>query len=499
MATHWNKRHDAQRPGAAQHAENPASKAPRRLAHRAFAVVASLTLSVGVAVSGGFTPAWAAPTPGSSATASPTPSKSASTAPGASAPAATNSTSAGDDVRQREYWINDYKFPELWNQSTGRGVTVAVIDTGVDGTHPDLEGNVLKGHDASGVGSSDGWTGLGTEPMHGTEVASLIAGHGHNTAGVAPIAGQPGKPAGIIGVAPEAKILPVSLSMGTGGGKSIDEQLPEAVRYAVDNGAQIINLSIGSNKASWPRSWDDAFKYAEEKGVLVVASAGNRGSGITQVGAPATIPGVLTVGSVDSSRRESWSSSSQGISIAVAAPGVNMIAAAPNNKYMLWSGSSASAPLVSGLAALIKARYPELSAAQIIQRIITSADDAGPAGRDPLYGFGIINPTAALAESTSSNAAENPLGSISNWIAIHRKQEVSAPEPTSSEPVHEDGENIPQAKVPEPSVPPEDSGVVPPLIVGGLALWLLAITSFTVHRLHKMHRHVRRPHVRDEN
>ena len=92
-----------------------------------------------------------------------------------------------------------------------------------------------------------------------------------------------------------------------------------------------------------------------------------------------------------------------------------------------------------------------------------------------------------------------PLGSISNWIAIHRKQEVSAPEPTSSEPVHEDGENIPQAKVPEPSVPPEDSGVIPPLIVGGLALWLLAITSFTVHRLHKMHRHVRRPHVRDEN
>ena len=233
--------------------------------------------------------------------------------------------------------------------------------------------------------------------------------------------------------------------------------------------------------------------------MLVVASAGNRGSGITQVGAPATIPGVLTVGSVDSSRRESWSSSSQGISIAVAAPGVNMIAAAPNNKYMLWSGSSASAPLVSGLAALIKAKYPELSAAQIIQRIITSADDAGPAGRDPLYGFGIINPTAALAQSTSSNAAENPLGSISNWIAIHRKQEVSAPEPTSSEPVHEDGENIPQAKVPEPSVPAEDSGVVPPLIVGGLALWLLAITSFTVHRLHKMHRHVRRPHVRDEN
>ena len=132
--------------------------------------------------------------------------------------------------------------------------------------------------------------------MHGTEVASLIAGHGHDTQGYSAIAGQPGKPTGMIGVAPDAKILPISLNMGTTGGKSIDEQIPAAVRYAVDHGAQIINMSIGSNKTSWPQSWDDAFAYAEQKGVLIVAAAGNRGSGLTQVGAPATIPGVLTVG-----------------------------------------------------------------------------------------------------------------------------------------------------------------------------------------------------------
>ena len=80
---------------------------------------------------------------------------------------------------------------------------------------------------------------------------------------------------------------------------------PAAVRYAVDHGAQIINMSIGSNKTSWPQSWDEAFAYAEQKGVLIVAAAGNRGSGLTQVGAPATIPGVLTVGGIDRNKQVS--------------------------------------------------------------------------------------------------------------------------------------------------------------------------------------------------
>lgn len=119
--------------------------------------------------------------------------------------------------------------------------------------------------------------------------------------------------------------------MGTTGGKSIDEQIPAAVRYAVDHGAQIINMSIGSNKTSWPQSWDDAFAYAEQKGVLIVAAAGNRGSGLTQVGAPATLPGVLTLGGVDRKKQVSEGSSTQGISIAVVAPSTDMIAAAPGN------------------------------------------------------------------------------------------------------------------------------------------------------------------------
>ena len=398
-----------------------------------------------------------------------------------------------DDVRQHEYWLTDYRIVDAWKQSTGSGVTVAVIDTGVDGTHPDLVDNVLEGYDASGEGSPNGWQGLGVEPMHGTEVASLIAGHGHNVSGIPKIAGQPGKPAGVIGVAPDAKILPISLNMVSNAEKSIDEQIPAAVRYAVDHGAQVINLSIGSNKTTWPKSWDDAFAYAEEKGVVVVASAGNRGSGITQVGAPATIPGVLTVGGVDRQREASKGSSTQGISIGVTAPSNDMIAAAPGNKYMIWSGSSASAPLVSGLAALIKSKYPNLSAAQIIQRITESADDTGAAGRDPVYGFGIINPLMALDPSTPQDATENPLGSLKAWIAVHRRQEVPAPTPAdaSATPVHEEGETIVKAKIPEPSRPVEDRGFLPFIIVGALFVILGLLTVRSVRRLHRLQVNVR--------
>ena len=329
--------------------------------------------------------------------------------------------------------------------------------------------------------------------MHGTEVASLIAGHGHNVSGIPKITGQPGKPAGVIGVAPDAKILPISLNMVSNAEKSIDEQIPAAVRYAVDHGAQVINLSIGSNKTTWPKSWDDAFAYAEEKGVVVVASAGNRGSGITQVGAPATIPGVLTVGGVDRQREASKGSSTQGISIGVTAPSNDMIAAAPGNKYMIWSGSSASAPLVSGLAALIKSKYPNLSAAQIIQRITESADDTGAAGRDPVYGFGIINPLMALDPSTPQDATENPLGSLKAWIAVHRRQEVPAPTPAdaSATPVHEEGETIVKAKIPEPSRPVEDRGFLPFIIVGALFVILGLLTVRSVRRLHRLHVNVR--------
>lgn len=451
-------------------------------------------------------------------TASPSPSASPSASASAS-PSPSIPAPKGDSIRARQYWLTQYGFDELWEEATGKGVTVAVIDTGVDARHQDLAGRVLAGYDASlgGAGgtaspvpsasasaasssaspsssasasasSSDrakGWEGLGLEPEHGTLVASLIAGAGHQDSSTPSNRGEPGGPAGIMGIAPEAKILPISLELGSASPKtrSVDEQIPEAVRYAVDQGAHIINLSVGSDKTSWPQSWDSAFAYAEEKGVIIVASAGNRGAGLTQVGAPATMPGVLTVGGVDQNRKDSWSDSSQGISIAVSAPSQAMIGAIPGNRYATWSGTSAAAPIVSGLAALIKEKYPDLTGNQIIQRIISSADDAGADGRDPLYGYGIINPAAALDPKTPDDTSSNPLGSMQEWIRVHRKNTTS-PSPSSSEtPIHQEGEELETIAAPTPVRPAADSGILPPLILAGLALWVGIITLGSIGQL----------------
>src|SRR5699024_11576530 len=133
----------------------------------------------------------------------------------------------------------------------------------------------------------------------------------------------------------------------------VEEQIPRAVRWAVENGAKVINMSLGSTSPAWPESWDSAFKYAEDHDVVVVAAAGNRSGGMSQVGAPATIPGVLTVAGVDESGKASKDSSTEGISIGVAAPAEPLVGGMPGGDYARWSGTSGAAPIVSGVVALI--------------------------------------------------------------------------------------------------------------------------------------------------
>ena len=123
----------------------------------------------------------------------------------------------------------------------------------------------------------------------------------------------------MIGSAPQASLLSLSVGFGDDTDGS-DQQIAEAVRWAVDNGADVINMSLTRNTLDWPESWDDAFLYAMEHDVVVVAAAGNRGSGTIEVGAPATMPGVLTVAGVDENGAASFDASTQGITIGVAAP-----------------------------------------------------------------------------------------------------------------------------------------------------------------------------------
>ncbi|TFC05937.1 peptidase S8 [Cryobacterium adonitolivorans] len=371
-----------------------------------------------------------------------------------------------DQVRDLEYWLNDYGFSQAWNTTKGAGVTVAVIDTGVDGSITELSGAVVGGTDVSGVGSSNGQTPVGAENEHGTLVASLLAGRGTPTGG------------GLIGVAPEASILAVSVAFGTSDAVlSNDDQIAEGIRWAVDNGADVINMSLTRNTLDWPTSWDDSFMYAFENDVVVVAAAGNRGSGTAEVGAPATIPGVLTVAGVDQSKEASFDASSQGITIAVAAPSEKLVGVAPGGGYMEWYGTSAAAPIVSGLVALVRSAYPKLDAAEVINRVIETANPNGHTVPSPIYGNGLIDAAAAVSAFVPKSTAATPAELLQEWITLHRRADAEPITPTTS--------NTPVPVVPDadPPLPEQNSaaGWLPsPLTLTYVSVPLAVLVGFAI-------------------
>ncbi|WP_127793978.1 S8 family serine peptidase [Agromyces sp. LHK192] len=342
-----------------------------------------------------------------------------------------------DLVRDHEYWLTEYGFTTAWNTSRGSGVKVAVIDTGVNGNVAELRNAVVGGTDASGIGTPDGQTPVGEDSNHGTMVASLLAGRGTN----------PGD--GVLGVAPEASVLTASVAFGTDTGATIsnDDQIAQAIRWSVDNGADVINMSLTRNTRDWPESWDDAFMYAFENDVVVVAAAGNRGSGTTEVGAPATIPGVLTVAGLDRDENASFDASSQGITISVSAPSEDLVGVLPDGSYTLWNGTSGATPIVSGLVALVRAEFPDLDAANVMNRITATATPKGDEVPSPLYGYGVIDPVAALTAEVEK-VDTTPAEALAEWIRVHRRAAGETQAPAEQEAI------VPIA---DPVVPRSDS------------------------------------------
>jgi type VII secretion-associated serine protease mycosin len=370
-----------------------------------------------------------------------------------------------DQVRDLEYWLNDYGFSQAWNTTKGAGVTVAVIDTGVDGTVAELGGAVVGGTDVSGLGSLDGQTPVGDENEHGTLVASLLAGRGTATGG-------------LIGVAPAASILSVSVAFGSSDAAlSNDDQIAEGIRWAVDNGADVINMSLTRNTLDWPTSWDDAFLYAFENDVIVVAAAGNRGSGTAEVGAPATIPGVLTVAGVDRAKEASFDASSQGITIAVAAPSEKLVGVAPGGRYLQWDGTSAAAPIVSGLVALVRSAYPKLDAAGVINRVIETANPNGHSVPSPIYGNGLIDAAAAVSAAVPAAETATPTQLLQDWITLHRRADTApvAPAPPSTA--------VPVVPDPDPALPERNTAAAwlpTPLTLTYVSLPLAVLVGFGI-------------------
>ncbi|HEY1529512.1 MAG TPA: S8 family serine peptidase [Galbitalea sp.] len=333
---------------------------------------------------------------------------------GSAAPGAVTNGVHTDYIRSGEYWLDQYGIRSAWSTTEGKGVTIAVIDTGVDGSVADLAGAVTGGIDYSGQGTANGEKPVGdaSERNHGTMVASLAAGRG--TAGSA----------GLIGVAPQANILSISIGFGAAATNS-DDQIAEAVTWAVNHGANVINMSLTRNTLAWPESWDKAFLYAMQHNVVIVAAAGNRGSGTDEVGAPATMPGVLTVAGVDRNEKASVDASAQGITIGVSAPSEQLLGATPGGGYVQWEGTSGATPIVAGVVALVMASHPGITGANAINRVVSTARDAGAKGVDPIYGYGLLNAAAAVRNTVPSVKA-NPMGDLSAWIHLNRRAEPTA-------------------------------------------------------------------------
>ncbi|MFD5215589.1 S8 family serine peptidase [Microbacterium sp. NPDC058345] len=331
-----------------------------------------------------------------------------------------------DPVRAREYWLDGANIRDAWHTTRGEGVTIAVLDTGVGDAAGAFDDVVVRGTDVSGAGASDGRTPVGVIGRdHGTLVASMAAAPG-KTDGT-----------GMIGVAPRAKVLSVSLGFpGSSATVPFTEQVAEGMKWAVDHGADIINLSFTTNTLDWDESWDDAFLYAYEHDVVVVVAAGNRGSGTSIVGAPATIPGVLTVGGVDQTGVASVGASTQGITIGVSAPSEALIGLTADGKLSQWDGTSGAAPIVAGAAALVRAAHPDLDAANVINRIIKTAVPVPEMKKphDALYGYGLLDANAAVSASVPL-VTENPMGDLTEWIRLHRRADSPDepdPVPTST-------------------------------------------------------------------
>lgn len=330
-------------------------------------------------------------------------------------------TDPADPVRSAEYWLDAIGVKAAWQTTRGKGVRIAVIDTGIGKGPVELDGAVVGGTDVSGLGTPDGRTPIGAvDRNHGSWVGSLAAGRGNGAGG------------GMIGVAPEAELLSISVGFGSSAPVSFTEQIAEAMIWAVDNGADVINLSLTTNTLGWDRTWDKAFLHAFDNDVVVVVAAGNRGSGTTAVGAPATIPGVLTVAGVDPSGKASAEASTQGIVLGVAAPSEKLLGVSPDGRMVSWNGTSGAAPIVAGVAALVRAAHPELDAANVINRIISTAAPAAGATSvpDPLYGYGIVDAAAAVSRTVPLVSA-NPMGSLADWITLYRRAD-SAPRPEST-------------------------------------------------------------------
>lgn len=321
-----------------------------------------------------------------------------------------------DTYYSAQWGLSSISIEPAWDFTRGAGVTVAIIDSGIDYNHLDLSSNIWfnsaeipsNGIDDDGNGYVDDYKGWDfynsdSDPSddngHGTHVAGIVSAVRNNSAGIA-------------GVAPESKVMALKVVDQDGGGfvHLVLSAIPNAIRYAANMGAKVINMSLGipPEYFSFTQLVDliSAIDYAKNLGVTSFVAAGNDDSFIADL--PAILDNVITVGSMFSSTTKSWFSN-YGSQLDVMAPGSNILSlkAAGTNlapsydaagRYMYLSGTSMATPMAAGVAALLYSMEQNLSFDDVYRRLQFSATDKGVAGYDTMYGYGLINPFKALSE-----------------------------------------------------------------------------------------------------
>jgi subtilisin family serine protease len=323
--------------------------------------------------------------------------------------------SAADPRRSEQWNLELIESDTAHRVSTGAGAVVAVVDSGVQADHPDLAGHVGAGYDV----------------IQGDTTAQDGDGHGTHVSGI--IGAASGNGIGVESVAPGATIMPIRV-LGDDGGGSTDD-VARGVDYARTHGADVINLSLGSDVPLIGATGGDAFDAAIHRaiaaGIVVVAAAGNNGVPVCEQ--PAAGDGLLCVGAVDKRRQRSFFSSfGSGLGLVApggsggssAMPGEDILSTFTGSAYMELAGTSQAAPHVSGVAALLVARGVRGQAA--VKRIRATATDLGPPGADAEFGAGLVNARAAVAGlGGGSPPAGAPGGShraLPAFVRVRRRQ-----------------------------------------------------------------------------
>ena len=294
-----------------------------------------------------------------------------------------------------QYYFDQWHVHQLWAQGArGQGVTIAEIDTGVDASLGVFAGRVLPGTDFGRLGG-DGRTDRDRDAYgHGTSMASIMVG-------------RPGR-FGIQGLAPDARLIPVAIPLAGTTDASADDRLPEAIRWAADHGAKVISMSLGGvrrraqDRTACPDDEQQAIFHALRKGAILIAAGGNRGAGDDAVEEPGVCLGVVSVGAVDKSGTVAPFSSRHRY-LTMAAPGVDIASIGPEGAPFSGDGTSQATAVASAAAALVWSKYPQLSGAQVVARMLATVD---PRADRSAYGYGVLDAHRAVTAAVPISAPD---------------------------------------------------------------------------------------------